>query len=294
MTVRTSVIPINAATRSRRCAGVKSVGITKENITVGAVTDRTYRLLYRMQVMDDSVPVWPEQPAIFLDLDGTLLDFADEPGAVEVSERVRDLLVRLNDATGGAIALVSGRTMADLDRLMAPLRFPVAAVHGLERRDGDGQVTRTPVDQGVFGKIERALRGFVEKNPETLLEHKGLTLALHYRKRPELEEAAIGEVRSVLAGLGSDLQIIRGNMVVEIKPTGQDKGSAIVAFMAEAPFVGRTPVFVGDDATDEDGFRTVNELGGVSVKVNSGESVARARLADVDAVLSWLEGLVEL
>ncbi len=247
-----------------------------------------------MHVIDDSVPAWPDRPALFLDLDGTLLDFADEPGGVEVSERVRDLLVRLNDVTGGAIALVSGRTMEDLDRLLAPLKFPLAAVHGLERRDSGGQVTRTPVEGAVFGEIERALRGFVERNPETLLEHKGLTLALHYRKRPELEKAVIGEVRSVLAGLGSDLQVICGNMVVEIKPSGGDKGSAIVAFMAEAPFVGRTPVFIGDDATDEDGFRTVNELGGVSVKVNSGESVARSRLTDVDAVLSWLEKLVEL
>ena len=251
-------------------------------------------MLYRMHVMDDSVPAWPDRPALFLDLDGTLLEFADEPEGVEVSARVRDLLVRLNRATGGALALVSGRTMEDLDRLLAPLKFPVAAVHGLERRDGDGRTTRTPVDDEAFRTLEAVLDRFVEANPDTLLEPKGLTLALHYRKRPELEETVIREVDQALREVTSDLQVIHGNKVVEIRPGGGDKGSAIVAFMAEAPFRGRTPVFIGDDATDEDGFRTVNELGGISVKVNSGESVARSRLTDVDAVLSWLEELVEL
>ncbi len=250
-----------------------------------------------MGVMDDSLTEdsaqeWPERPALFLDLDGTLLDFANEPEGVEVSERVRDLLPRLHEFTDGAIALVSGRTMDDLDHLLAPHKFPVAAVHGLELRDGDGRITRTEVDRELLGRIELTLGRFVEENPETLLEHKGASLALHYRKRPELEEAAIAMVEKTLSEVGSDLEVLCGNKVVEIKPEGEDKGSAIVRFMKEAPFAGRTPVFIGDDATDEDGFRTVNALGGVSVKVNSGETAAAARLPDVDAVLNWLEELV--
>ncbi len=251
--------------------------------------------VYRMCVIDDGVtdnsPVWPDRPALFLDLDGTLLDFADEPGGVTVSERVRDLLGRLHEATGGAIAVVSGRAMEDLDRLLAPHKFPLAAVHGFELRDGDGRVTRTEVDRAVLAPIEVALRRFVEENPETLLEQKGATLALHYRKRPELEEAVIRTVELALSKAGSNLQALRGNKVVEIKPAGQDKGSAIGRLMKEPPFSERTPVFIGDDATDEDGFRTINELGGVSVKVNSGETAAASRLPDVDAVLNWLEEL---
>ena len=238
---------------------------------------------------DDSAPVWPERPALFLDLDGTLLDFADEPGGVEVSDRVRDLLGRLHELTGGAIAFVSGRTMDDIDHLLAPHKFPLAAVHGLELRDGEGRITRTEVDPEVLTRIERVLGRFVEENAETLLEHKGVSLALHYRKRPELEEAAIQLVEKTLSEVGANVKVLRGNKVVEIRPDGEDKGSAIVRFMKEAPFSGRTPVFIGDDATDEDGFRTVNALGGVSVKVNSGETAAAARLPDVNAVLNWLE-----
>ncbi len=182
--------------------------------------------------------------------------------------------------------------MADLDRLLAPLTFPLAAVHGIERRDSEGRVVRTRVDERSFSEIGRALRRFVDKNPDTFLEHKGVTLALHYRKRPELEHAVIREVQSSLAAASSDLIALRGNKVVEVKPPGQDKGRAIIAFMHEPPFKGRTPVFIGDDVTDEDGFRVVNALGGISVKVNSGETAATSRLADVDAVLSWLGELV--
>jgi trehalose 6-phosphate phosphatase len=179
--------------------------------------------------------------------------------------------------------------MDDIDHLLAPHKFPLAAVHGLELRDGEGRITRTEVDPEVLTRIERVLGRFVEENAETLLEHKGVSLALHYRKRPELEEAAIQLVEKTLSEVGANVKVLRGNKVVEIRPDGEDKGSAIVRFMKEAPFSGRTPVFIGDDATDEDGFRTVNALGGVSVKVNSGETAAAARLPDVNAVLNWLE-----
>ena len=243
-------------------------------------------------VIEDSTPIWPQRPALFLDLDGTVLDFADAPGGVVVSERVRDLLGRLHAVTGGAIAFVSGRTMDDLDHLLAPHKFAVAAVHGLELRDGEGRITRAEVDSERLVEIGQSLDRFVRQNPETLLEHKGASLALHYRKRPELEEAAIALVEETLAELGSNLQVLRGNKVIEIKPEGGNKGSAIARFMKDPPFNDRTPVFIGDDATDEDGFRTVNALGGVSVKVNSGESAAATRLPDVDAVLHWLEALL--
>ena len=241
---------------------------------------------------DDPAPAWPDDPALFLDLDGTLLHFADDPQGVVVTARVRRLLGRLATATGGAIAFVSGRAMADLDRLLAPHRFPVAAVHGLERRDGSGRIVRAPVDERGFAALERSLQRFVAAHPGLLLEHKGLTLALHYRRRPELESAVIDAVDAAIAESAPELEAMRGNRVVEVKSAAQDKGSAILAFMHETPFAGRTPVFVGDDVTDEFGFRAVNELGGLSVKVDSGATAARYRLPDIDAVLSWLEELV--
>jgi len=237
-------------------------------------------------------PNWPDRPALFLDLDGTLLDFADEPASVEVSDRVHNLLGELQAATGEATTLVSGRTMADLDRLLAPHRFQLAAVDGLERRDPSRRISRTSVDEEALGKPDRRLRRFVDTHPGTFLENKGVTLALHYRKRSDLEQAVIREVDSSLAAVSTSLKPVHGNKVVEVKPAGQNKVNAITAFMQEPPFLGRTPVFIGDDATDEDGFRAVNELGGVSVKVSSGETSATRRLPDIDAVLRWLEELV--
>jgi trehalose 6-phosphate phosphatase len=238
------------------------------------------------------VPEWPDDPALFLDLDGTVLEFALDPAAVSVPERLHGILGRLPAATGGAIAFVSGRTLADIDRLLGAGRFPVAAVHGLERRDARGQVRIAGMGEAGFEQMHRLLRDIADEHPGTLLEHKGVTLALHYRQCPEYEQALIERVESALDGIASELKLMRGKMVLEIKPASGDKGTAIAAFMEEAPFAGRTPVFVGDDVTDEDGFRAVNGLGGISVKVNSGPSNAHFRLRDTRAVIDWLAELV--
>jgi trehalose 6-phosphate phosphatase len=226
-------------------------------------------------------------------LDGTLLDFAPDPAEVEVPRRVRAVLAALPRATDGAIAFVSGRTLADLDRLLAPGEFPLAAVHGLERRGASGALSRAETDAAEVEQMHRVLEAVAAKHPETSIEHKGVTLALHYRRCPELELALIEEVEAGLKGLASSLKLLHGNKVIEIRPAGADKGTAIEAFMREPPFRGRTPVFIGDDVTDEDGFRAVNALGGISVKVNSGPSAAVYRLRDTAAVLDWLEELVK-
>ena len=239
-----------------------------------------------------SAPRWPDDPALFLDLDGTLLDFALDPSRVEVPGHLRGILCKLPEATNGAIAFVSGRTLADLDRLLGPGRFPLAAVHGLERRDSRGMVSTAGSVEGELDEMHEILRGIAADYPETLLEHKGRTLALHYRRCPELEPMLVGCVEQSLEGMASRLRLMRGKMVLEIRPAEADKGTAIVAFMQEAPFRGRTPVFVGDDVTDEDGFRAVNELGGLSVKVDRGPSAAGYRLPDTQAVIEWLEELV--
>jgi trehalose 6-phosphate phosphatase len=225
-------------------------------------------------------------------MDGTLLEFALEPSAVRVPDRLHAILDELVRATEGAIAFVSGRTLADLDRLLGPKRFPLAAVHGLERRRADGTLTTAGADLEEFDCVHERLGQVAAEFPRTSIEHKGLTLALHYRRCPEHEAALIERVEASLAGLHSDFVLMRGKMVLEIKPRAGDKGQAIAAFMHEAPFAGRTPVFIGDDVTDEAGFRIVNELGGISVKVDEGASVARYRLPNIGAVLDWLEKLV--
>jgi trehalose 6-phosphate phosphatase len=225
-------------------------------------------------------------------MDGTLLEFALEPSAVRVTDRLQSILDQLSSATEGAIAFVSGRTLADLDRLLGPKRFPLAAVHGLERRSADGTVTKAGADLEEFECVHERLVRVASEFPLTSIEHKGLTLALHYRRCPEHEAVLIERVEAGLAGLHSDFVLMRGKMVLEIKPSSGDKGSAIASFMREPPFVGRTPVFIGDDVTDEAGFRIVNELGGISVKVDAGPSVASYRLPNIGAVLDWLEKLV--
>jgi trehalose 6-phosphate phosphatase len=211
-----------------------------------------------------------------------------------VPERVHAVLGRLPEATAGAIAFVSGRTLADLDRLLGPGRFPLAAIHGLHRRDAEGRLSSAAADGDDFDRLHESLQHLVDDYPGTLLEHKGITLALHYRQRPEIEHELLERVADCLGDMRSRLKLLRGKMVLEIKPLDGDKGKAIAAFMTEPPFAGRTPVFVGDDVTDEDGFRAVNALGGVSVKVNAGPSSAGYRLPDTDAVIGWLEELVGL
>lgn len=239
------------------------------------------------------MPEWPDRPAVFLDLDGTLLDFEQHPADVRVSARLRDTLARLPVVTGGAVAIVSGRTLADLDRLLGPGKFPLAAIHGLERRDVNGRLSTTSVDTAAMESLHAALLRISRNFPGTHVEHKDLSLALHYRSRPELEQTLIEQVDEQLGSARSEFKLMRGNCVLEVKPKVGDKGAAIAAFMREAPFHDRTPVFVGDDVTDEDGFRTVNELGGVSVKVDSGASCARFRLPNTGAVIDWLEELTE-
>ena len=223
---------------------------------------------------------------MFLDLDGTLIEIAHRPDAVRRSRRLDALLARLPAATGNALAIVSGRTVADVDRLLAPHRLAVAGIHGLERRNADAQVHRVPVSLDWLQDAQRAMERFVAAHPGLLLENKDVSLALHYRGRPELEDAVHQFVADL--DLPAAAERLRGRKVVEIKSGQMNKGTAIRAFMSEPPFAGRTPVFAGDDVTDESGFTVVNELGGVSVKVGDGDTAADWALPGVSDVLDWL------
>lgn len=236
-------------------------------------------------------PRWPGHPALFLDLDGTVVEFADSPDAVVRSQELEGILEDLRPATGNAIAFVSGRNIAEIDRLLAPHRFAVAGVHGLERRDPEGGISRAEGFGIGLTKAKRRLDAWARRLEDTLVEDKALSIAFHFRKRPDLAEELARRFAELADELDDGLEVLEGNCVYEIKPCAGDKGGAIEAFMNEPPFAGRTPVFIGDDMTDEAGFRVVNALGGVSVKVGEGATEANARLPDVDAVLAWLKQL---
>ncbi len=246
-----------------------------------------------MSALPAPAPLDPRASAIFLDLDGTLIGFGDTPMAVDVPGALLELLDALGTLCDGALAVVSGRRMATLDELLAPLALPLAGLHGLERRRADGTVHRL-VEEGdaLLGEVRERFESAAARLPGLLVEDKGAALALHYRAAPHRApevEALAGELERALP---ARLVMQRGHMVVEIRAAGADKGSAIDAFMREPPFRGRRAVFVGDDGTDEHGFAVVNALGGLSVKVGDGETAARAHLPDPRAVLRWLDEAV--
>jgi trehalose 6-phosphate phosphatase len=239
-------------------------------------------------VRGDALPPLAADWAIFLDIDGTLLEHADRPDAVRVGEPVLRLLEALRRGTGGALALISGRAVADVDRLFAPLRLPAAGQHGVERRDAAGGVHRQRFPADTLRRAATRIGEFAARHEGLLFEDKGHNLALHYRLAPECAGAAQAVLREAAAQLGDEFEVLQGKMVVELKPSGRDKGMAIEEFMREPPFAGRTPVFIGDDLTDEFGFGVVNRLGGHAVKVGPGASAARHRVADASAVRDWL------
>jgi trehalose 6-phosphate phosphatase len=230
--------------------------------------------------------------AYFFDIDGTLVDLNDNPGGVRLEQDLRTLIEALHRVAGGAVALISGRHLPDIDALMEGARLPAAGQHGTERRDAAGRITRHAVRTAQLDWAHDQIAAAAAKHPGLELQHKGLTLALHYRRAPQLAGYAHRLVRSVLPRLGKEYCLQRGKRIVEVKPAGKDKGAAVLEFMAEDPFRGRTPVFLGDDLTDEYGFATVNRLKGYSIKVGPGPTAARFRFRNVAAVRAWLQQAV--
>lgn len=238
--------------------------------------------------LPDPEPDW----ALFLDLDGTLVELAERPDAVTPAADLPALLTRLAQGLGGAVAVVSGRSLEGVQRLIGATDIPLAGVHGLERRGADGRVHRATIPQPGLDHARERLQRFVAEHPGTLFEDKGIALALHFRTAPRHEAAALAAITAAATGLGRAYRAHTGKFVFELRPTGRDKGTVIDAFLREPPFRGRRPVFIGDDVTDEDGFRRVRELGGYAIRVGPLDgSAAQWTLQSVPEVLEWLDRL---
>lgn len=230
--------------------------------------------------------------ALFLDIDGTLVDLAPRPDAVEVPSSLVPLLQRLAQRLDGAIAFVSGRTIDAIDTLFRPLRLPAVGVHGGEIRGPDGQIC---ADGALIQEIQSAepgLREAIAGLKGVVLENKHSAIALHYRNVPERGREVLKVAELIVGGMGAQFAVLMGKCVVEIRPRHQTKGMAIERLMQLSPFRGRTPIFAGDDCTDEDGFSVVNRMGGVSVHIGtSSDTRAQHRLTSPDQLRSWLRQL---
>ena len=243
---------------------------------------------------DDTAAAARSALALFLDVDGTLLDIALRPELVSVPVGLPALLDRLAEQRGGALALVSGRRLADIDRLLRPWRGAAAGLHGAERRRADGSLVRmatAPADAAAAAALDRlrpALRDSGRRCPGSARgQGPDACAALSGGARKGGRDPAVSAER-LRASTGDALRLIAGKMVVELQPRHHGKDGAIAAFMAEPPFCGRLPVFLGDDTTDEDGFAEINRRGGVSIRVGAAgaETAAAYALPSVSAVLA--------
>lgn len=237
----------------------------------------------------DAAPI--ARTAFFFDLDGTLAPLAATPDAVKLPADTSRVLGRLLERAQGAVAVVSGRPIAEIDALLTPLHLPAAGLHGAQIRHAQGGITMTPgatEDARRIAAMAAPLQALIDQHPGLLLENKGCAMALHYRNAPELASVA-RDTMTALADQHADAFTLQpGKMVFELRPRNASKGLAIATLRRLAPFTGRTPLFAGDDLTDEAGFADVNAAGGVTIKIGDGPSCARFRLPSPEALTAWL------
>lgn len=239
-------------------------------------------------------PLLPlDRIALFLDFDGTLIDLAPRPEDVTVPPDLPVLLARLHVALGGALAIVSGRPIASVDRLLAPLRLPAGGAHGAELRvaqDGAIQEVGEPLPDDLIDHLNGIAKELRKQWPDILLEDKRSSLAIHYRLAPEAEPALRARLDAL--ALPAPWQILTGHCVYEIRAADRNKGSAIAQLCRHAPFAGRQPVFVGDDRTDLDGMAVALKAGGYGIAVGSLDAPVEWALPDAAAVQEWIRKLV--
>ncbi len=234
--------------------------------------------------------------ALFLDIDGTLVDIAPTPGSVRIPPRVLEILAAADTALGGAVALISGRSLADIDNLTHPHLLSAAGQHGAEWRiDAKSTFHQPGISANDLVGARDALKKFATENSGALVEDKGVTLAIHYRLAPDAE-VTIDTLANELVAVLPRYTTFKGKAVVEIRPKGVDKGLCVERFLQQKPFAGRVPVYAGDDRTDEDAFAMVRRCGGVAIRVGpppSDESPTQAhwQCADVPQFTDWLAEL---
>jgi trehalose 6-phosphate phosphatase len=263
------------------------------NITLRRVTGEPYATTMLYAMLMQTLPPPSLEWCLFLDVDGTLIELTDSPLETFADPGLKTLLGHVTERLGGALALVSGRSIHYLDALFAPLRLPAAGLHGVERRKASGVLHGASFVDTQLTQARIAVNTLVQAHPGTSVEDKGRTIAVHYRMAPQAESVLREELAAIARPLGTNYHIQEGNMVLEIKPRGFTKATAIKAFLKEPPFSGRKPVFVGDDLTDQDGFRLVEDEGGISIAV--GERVrGQYRLDSASAVRGWLQGIAAL
>ncbi len=242
--------------------------------------------------MTDSLPNIARNWALFLDVDGTLLDYVTRPDAVEVPPSLLETLTGLSAALDGALAIISGRTIADLDRLFAPLRVPVAGQHGAEARRGERTWILAPErapNSSALASILAPVYALGARQPAILIEDKGLSAAIHYAETGPERAALNAILPGAIAGSEGAFQLLASHLAFDIVPHAVDKGRAVDWFMTAAPFAGRIPVFIGDDRTDEDGFAAVAARGGYAINVGPrNETAAPWRVANPRALREWL------
>lgn len=236
-------------------------------------------------------PVQLVRPGLFLDMDGVLAPLAPTPSDVGPLARRTAVLMQLNERLGRRVAILSGRTLVEIDWISGGAVGPASGIHGLERRRSDGAIERTDVPD-TLGAVVAAFGDFARTRPGVLVEDKGASVGLHYRQAPDSGEDARALATRLAEETGLTLQ--PGHMVLEVKTPGADKGTALAAFMTEPPFIGSVPVMLGDDLTDEFAFDAATALGGFGILVGPERRThARYRLEDVEDVLTWLETVVE-
>lgn len=230
----------------------------------------------------------PQAYGFFFDIDGTLAPIAPKPDEAQIPSELLSLITIIQHG-GNPVAMISGRTLQDIDRMCEPAQFCAAGQHGLEVRHGDGAIYALSDTNSVMADIAKKIESFQAEFPDLLVEYKGLSIVVHYRNAPYLGE----EVDRFLTGLASEfsdaVELQKGKMVGELRLKGASKGEAIRQLMQTALFAECIPVFAGDDITDESGFAVVNALGGISIKIGEGNTEALHRLDSPTDLHEWLK-----
>lgn len=264
------------------------IPIPTKSIKLGMVRART--------AAGDNLQLLPRADwALFLDIDGTLIEHADHPEGISIPTSLPDLLTRLQFALDGAVALVSGRTIDWMDRRFAPARLAASGQHGAEIRLAP-DAPAVPIPTPKWRRpLEMALEREMAAWPGVFIEHKPLSLAVHFRAVASSGEAVMAKVIELGSGLDGSVEFLKGRFVIEVRQGGHDKGTAVRQFMNTALFTGRKPIFLGDDVTDEDGFRAARAAGGLAVAIGPrATQQADFRLDTPEEVRQWLSGIPEL